>query len=182
MSLTISYKDSPILSALLGGTVTLTTAGKYLEGNIAVTTTPGLEYETGIFTPSANIARATVSFSNSHSTVPFFVAMSDISGAFSIPNNTQLEWCYLDAYKAFGAGYPYDASNLRYGIVTYVYKSNSNPTTATTQLVYNSDNTSTTDGTYARYWVTESNFYPYTRSSSRYWRANRNYKWIAVWI
>lgn len=141
----------------------------------------GLEYETGTYTPTSNTARPTISFSNSHTTTPFLVAMSDTSTASGITSSSNTAFCFFDMYRLTGAGYPYSTSATYYAIAYYTYRSSNASSTSSVQCGYNSDNTGTSSSSYSRYWVTASNFHPYSNSSSRYWRNGRTYKWIAVW-
>ena len=141
----------------------------------------GLTYETGTYTPTADTARPTISFTNSHSTTPILVAMVDTSSASGITSNSNILFCYWDPYRAFGSGYPYSTSATRYAVAYYSYRGSNNASSGGVLVQYNSDNTSSSSTSYSRYWVTSSAFYPYSNSSSRYWRANRTYKWYAVW-
>lgn len=141
----------------------------------------GLEYEQGTYTPTADAARPTISFSKTHTATPFLVAMVDTSSASGITSSSNTSFVFFDMYRLNGSGYPYSTSATRYALAMYTYRSSSNSTLSSTQVQYNSDNTSSTSSSYSRYWVTASGFMPYSNSSTRYWRANRSYKWIAVW-
>lgn len=138
----------------------------------------GLTYESGTYTPTADTARPTISFTGSHTSPPMLVLMSDTSSASGITSNSNTIFCYENVYEAFSSGYPYSTSATRYGVASYTYRSSNGSTTASVQVQYSGTGTSTS---YASYWVTNSAFYPYSNSTSRYWRKNRNYKWVAVW-
>ena len=71
--------------------------------------------------------------------------------------------------------------NPRYGQVAYMYRGTNDTTTYSTldALIYNTSDE--TNANYVRYWATETGFKPSTNNTSRYWRAGRTYKWIAVW-
>lgn len=45
----------------------------------------------------------------------------------------------------------------------------------------NSDNAGSGGINYPRFWTDELGFTPNSASTSRYWRAGRTYKWIAIW-
>lgn len=144
----------------------------------------GLEYETGTYIPSSNIARPTISFSKTHSSMPVFVMMSDATDSNPATSYTNHAFVYADWFVFTGQGVPAnDVTNARYASIGYVYRgsSASNVSTNITALSYKSSNTSASTADYPRYWVTESNFMPNSNSTSRYWRSGRAYNWIAVW-
>ena len=143
----------------------------------------GLECESGIYNPSADIARPTISFSQTHTDVPIFVGMSDATGTLDTTSDTNQLFVYFDSWGAFGEGYPYSGSAYRYATVLAAYRGTSaySINTSIRMLSNKSSSTIDTGNTYPRYYVTPSNFKPYADSTSRYWRAGRTYKWIAVW-
>ena len=141
----------------------------------------GLTYETGTYTPTSNIARPTISFTNSHSTFPVFVGMYDTSAASSITGSSNLTFVYFDVYAWTAGSFPYSTSASRYAVAYYSYRSSNSTSSSGATVAYSNANTSSESSSYSRYWVTTSAFYPYTASNSRYWRSGRTYKWIAVW-
>lgn len=140
----------------------------------------GLAYETGTYSPSADIARPTISFTGTHSEAPIFIAMTDISSASGLTSNSNVTFTYYDPYKLFGSGFPTSTSATSYAIVEYTYRSNSYGGSRVT-CTQKSDSTTDTTTSYPRYWAFPTGFKPYSNSTSRYWRSGRNYKWIAVW-
>ena len=166
-------------------------SGKTFYGKDGVLTTGtasggggGLVYETGTYTPTTDIARPSISFANQHTEAPVYVAFFDMTGTEDSADNSGISMVYTDCYKLWGYGYPYSRSGgtYRYATVQYIYRGTSatSVNSGTVHFSYNSDNTKTTSG-YPRYWVTNTGFNPYTNSTSRYWRAGRTYKWIAIW-
>lgn len=140
----------------------------------------GMTFETGTYTPSSDIARPTISFANSHSEAPVFIFMVDVENDNDTTTNTNIVFCYQDFYKLYGTGIQYNSSSKRYARASYTYRSSSiSSSVALTQ--YNSDSTGSSSTSYPRYWATESEFHPYSNSTSRYWRAGRTYKWFAIW-
>ena len=173
---------------LVSGSETKTANGTYDVTNLAelivnVASSGGLVFESGTWTPSSDIARGTINFSNTHTEAPIVVVLSDATGTASSETNSNHAFMYWDYYKAFGVGIPYSSTGFRYAHVTYSYRSNSTSSLsqATTVCSYNSDNTTASGVNYPRYWATNTGFYPYTNSTSRYWRAGRTYKWFAIW-
>ena len=135
----------------------------------------GLVYETGIYKPTADIARPTISFANTHQTAPFAVLIVDISNT-TTSSNSNLVWGILSWYNAFGSTYVSGSYNY-YSRTMHIYRTSS----STTAGGY-SQSTLTGSGTSAvEYNMTASAFYPYSGSASRYWRKNVSYQWIAVW-
>lgn len=141
----------------------------------------GLVYESGIYTPTADTAVPTISFSNSHTDCPFFAMIGDADGYLNTANSN-IRVIYVYTADICGEIYT-SSSNIFYGEVRYAYRGSngSSLSTSTSTLSYPSSNTGTSSFSYPRYWVTPSAFKPQTSSNSRYWRKNRNYKWIAVW-
>lgn len=172
------------------GSETKTANGTYdvtnlaqLVVNVAGGGGSGLEYETGTYSPSADIARPTITFSKTHSEAPALVFFADATGTAHSETNSNYLFCFCDPYKLWGVGYPYNSSGLRYANAWYCYRStNTSSISAGGYVITNkSGSTSSASPTYPRYWASPTDFHPYSYSSSRYWRAGRTYKWIAVW-
>ena len=175
-------------SELVSGSETKTENGTYdvtnlasLIVNVAGGGGSGKTFETGTYTPTSDTARPQIKFSGTHTVPPALVFMSDTSSSSGISSNSNTSFMLCDMYRCFGAGYPYSTSATRYAIACYSYRSSNSSTVGSVQIQYNSDNTSTSSSSYYRYWASTTDFHPYSNSSSRYWRANRTYKWIAIW-
>ena len=143
----------------------------------------GLEYESGTYIPTADIARPTISFSKTHSVPPSIVSIYDVSTTFpSTSSNICMD--YVDVYRMFSStGYPYTSTSptQRYATVTYFYRGAGNALSVGSQpCLYDSD-TASSGSSYAKYYVDTTGFQPTTASTSRYWRKDRTYKWIAIW-
>lgn len=165
------------------GTVDVTALAQVVV-NVAGGGGSGLEYETGTYKPSSDVAQPTISFSNTHSTMPFFVMMWDGTGTNASTSYSNLSFIYADWSAFNGEGVPNAGqSNCRYGLVSYCYRANSTSSVSqtVTALTYPSSNTGSGSSAYPRYWVTSTNFKPGTASTSRYWKSGRTYKWYAVW-
>ena len=144
----------------------------------------GIEYETGTWTPSEDVASYVISFSNTHTEAPFFVLLMDATGTYSDTTNSNYGIEIKDWWKILGQPIYVSETNLRYGDVC-IYNRSTNATgmngSVSQYLTYPSSESSSASSSYPRYWMTESGFRAYTNSSTRYWRAGRTYKWIAVW-
>lgn len=138
----------------------------------------GLTYETGTYSPTTNIARPTINFSNAHTEMPSFVMIADATGTDATTNNSNYA-CTISVFTSFvGGGVPSSSTtSCRYGSVAYVYRSSSNPT----QTVTGISSLTGTSSSSMPYWVTNTGFIPSSASTSRYWRTGRTYKWIAIW-
>ncbi len=168
-------------SDLTASGLTVTAPKGYYPAAATFTLTGALECETGTYTPGNNIAKPTISFANSHTNPPAIIVMTDTSSASGITANSNTAFMLIDFERLNGAGYPYSTSATRYALAAYIYRTSNGSTLGSTQIQYGSDDTGSGSTGYYRYWATASAFYPYSNSSSRYWRSGRTYKWIAIW-
>ena len=143
----------------------------------------GLVYETGTWTPSEDVARGEIFFTNTHSDMPIFIMLTDVKEEYFDTLYSNLAFFYMDWEKAFGAPIYTGTSTMQYGLSYNRYRSsNATGTTASFNgFSYPSSNLGDDSTAYFRYYATNTKFMPYTGSTSRYWRAGRTYKWIAVW-
>ena len=155
------------------GTVDVTSLAEVV---VAVSGGGGCDYETGTYTPTADIARPSISFSKTHSTPPVLIGMSDVSDNSTITGNSVVVWLFFDAYQQNGSGYPYSTEVQRNSVMFYSIKTSSGVSNSGLMITYSSDNPASTDKYYSRYWATESGFRPWANDNSRYFRKNRNYK------
>ena len=186
-----SKNGTPVLvqaSELVSGSQTFAANGTFDVTNLAeaiinVAGNSGLPYETGTFSPEADISRPSISFVGQHSEAPVLVAMSDTKNTPNPTNNSNMLFTFFDMYKLWGYGVPYSGEAYRWAFIACAYRSTSSTSLSTngTLTQFNSDDTGTSTNAYTRYWVDSSGFRPYSSSGSRYWRAGRTYKWIAIW-
>lgn len=143
----------------------------------------GLTYETGTWTPTADIARGTISFSNSHSEPPVAIVLADATGTASSTTNSNHMFVWFDVQRLTGHGFPYSSSGFRYAAAYYSYRGSSTSSLSNSGYLCSQQTTSTgaSGVSYPKYWATASEFHPYSQSTSRYWRAGRTFKWIAIW-
>lgn len=140
------------------------------------------EYETGTYTPTSDIARPTINFSNTHTNPPSIIVLADANQTLAAAANANLYFTYIDHERLFGYGWPYSTSARRYGAALYCYKQSNGISNSQSTFSYSSTNTTDTSTSYPRYFATPSNFKPYTGSTSRYWKSGRAYKWVAIWF
>lgn len=142
----------------------------------------GLAYETGTWTPSEDVASYVIPFTNTHATAPFYYTISDATGTYDNTTNS----CYSISYNYYGQiigapQYPSSAS-LVYGRALCAYRGSSTTSiTTTVAAISHALNESGSSAGYPSYWATATGIKAYTNSDTRYWRAGRTYKWIAVW-
>lgn len=143
----------------------------------------GLVYESGTYSPTVDIARPTISFTGTHTEAPIMIMMTDATGTYDATTYSNYYFEYMDFEKISGAGIYTNTSGQRYGWVNFQYRTSSATAISynTNHLTRPSSNSGDSTASYPRYWATETGFKPYTASDSRYWRAGRTYKWIAVW-
>lgn len=143
----------------------------------------GLEYETGTWTPTEDIARPTINFTKTHTSMPLFVSIEDNTDTYDATSDTNYVFCY-ECWDVYHNKIWASESSYLYGKVTWNYRASNASAIisgAGINLTYPSTNSASSNNQYPRYWVTETEFKPYTNSTTRYWRAGRTYKWIAVW-
>lgn len=132
----------------------------------------GLETESGTWTPTSDVSDHTITFSNTHTTGPFYYVISDITQSLSEANSCS-GVSYSNFYRLTGYAMNYATSSIRYALAMQYYKGSS----ATTQSAAAVNITTENDTT----WGTSTGIRAYCGSETRYWRAGRTYKWVAVW-
>lgn len=143
----------------------------------------GLEFESGTYEPTADTTGEKILFTNSHSEAPAFIMMVDATGTANTTSNTNMQFVWYDYYKLYGVGMPWSSSAYRYASAYYAYRA-TNTSALSVGGVHcsaNSDSQGTGGINYPRFWTDELGFTPNSASTSRYWRAGRTYKWIAIW-
>lgn len=166
-------------SELVSGSDTVTTNDTYDVTNLAQlivnVSGSGLEYETGTLTPSSDASTPIISFSNTHTDLPSYINIVDVTGT-TATTSSNLYWTFMNWYTAFGAIVKTTNSANMYGRYQYGYKSSSGASAGNIDCT---NTGSSSGGLY--YLVSTDRFGPYCGSGNRYWRSGRTYKWIAVW-
>lgn len=137
----------------------------------------GLEYEVRTWSPASDIATATINFSKAHTNRPFCVILQDVTSGLA-PSSSNLLWNIVSWYDLTGVGFATSGTATQYARVTFVTLSNSGSQSSSNFSISSLTSTGTSG---LSYHLTNSSFTAYTNTTSRYWRANRTYKWIAVW-
>lgn len=144
----------------------------------------GLEYETGTYEPEEDISRDEIDFAKTHSTPPCILMIHDVTQTNNQTANSNMAMVYFEPYRIWGVGWkPVSTNTTYYASVWMQYASSTSSSYGNNErhLQYSSDNTMDTGISYPRYYVNTDHFNPTTNSTSRYWRAGRTYKWIAIW-
>ena len=148
----------------------------YVNGSLIVGTASGggggLEYETGTWTPAADIADYTIPFADTHTEEPFYYSI------INSDNTTFVTTPYTNTFQSTigfkGGSIATNSSQNLYVSSIYCY-TNSGGTSST----YNYQSI-TASSTYSDFFK-KTGIRAYTNSTSRYWRSGITYKWIAVW-
>ena len=143
----------------------------------------GLEYETGTFTPAADVTDYDIQFANTHTTLPFFTNYMLAANQYDDTLNSALAINYINFESLYGAALYASSSNIYYGRTENLYRGSSSTSMSTSSgtVTYPLSSEDTTSANYPRYWATNTHLSLHTRSASRYFRAGKTYKWIAVW-
>ena len=130
----------------------------------------GLVYETGTWTPSEDVATGEISFLNTHSTAPVMAIVADNDTVTVADSNIGIVYGNWNALlgKPIQVG-----TSQRFASDCYSYTSTG---TSFGGAYSNAASLPALAG-----WMTSSKLYPYTGSTSRYWKSGRTYKWLAVW-
>lgn len=155
--------------------------GTWMDGVASMS--GGLEYEMGVFEPEEDVVRPTITFANTHAIAPFYVLISDSTGTYYTTSDSSYAMIFSDFGQINGGTVEGSGGLTRYGDLRSFYRGTSLEGLTVVNNVFYTPSTDSRDSStsYMRYWVTETCFYPYTNNSSRYWRAGRTYKWLAIW-
>ena len=168
--------------------LTVTENGEYSEEGVAYSPVTvnvaggggGLEFETGTWTPSEDIAKYTIPLQNEHTKPPFFYGIVDASGENPVTGSNV--YLYVVDNSQFG-GAPRSGTSgtaKEYGVAYEGYINGSQISTNARRFNAKADSGSPTGDQNVRYWAQEDSIFVYCGSDSCYWRSNRTYKWIAV--
>lgn len=141
----------------------------------------GLEYEEGIWTPEEDISRDWILFANTHEEAPFAYYIIDAEGYSDTQYSCQVV-TYFNYHQIAGIPVYLSSSTCKYAIITYSFRTTSetNLSSGYTQLDYPYTNQSENSSMYSRYWAKETGIRAYSNTTAAYWRADRSYKWIAI--
>ena len=155
----------------------------YSTVSVAVGGSGGLEYEAGTWTPSEDVASYVISFTDTHTVAPFYYMIADATDDYSNVTNSNYMLMYCNNHQIFGGAIYESESVIHYGEIRTVSRS-TNATSfvnGTISLAYPYTSSIVSGTSCPRYWATETGIKAYGNNTSRYWRAGRTYKWIAVW-
>lgn len=145
---------------------------------------PGLEYEEGTFTPEEDITEPTIYFTNTHEKSPIMWVICDVTDNGAPDNNTSAIELYVDPYRIWGTKYYINETTNGYGYLYGAINRNSNFfENFTSSFSHSSDEEIGLYNitSYPKNYCDNTCIKPKTKTTYGYWRANRTYKWIAVW-
>lgn len=137
----------------------------------------GLVYESGTWTPSEDVRDYTISFTDTHTTAPFYYVITDDSATYSSTTNSNYVCMFFSPYLFCGA-INMGANSSTGGFYAYTWH-RYRATDANT--LSSATNTSFTVESNISNWATSTGIRAYCTNGTRYWRAARTYKWVAVW-
>ena len=131
-------------------------------------------YEEGSFTYEGNDRTPDkVYFAKTHTKTPMLVIFYDNGEVLPETSGSTLHFTFLDYTKLGMINH-----TLKGHMRALYYGTNAK----NKDIVYDTSYEAPSGGnTYARYFVNESWFYPYSTSTTERWRNGRTYKWIAIW-
>ncbi len=138
----------------------------------------GLVYEMGTWVPTSDTASPSISFTNTHTSPPFFAMIADETGTLYTGSVTAILGLGIWVYEYVFGDSPFTtASTHAYGRVHRQYRDSSTSGQSGTNLTKLNDSTSSSS---VNYYLTTDSFTP-IGSSSQYYISGRTYKWVAVW-
>lgn len=131
----------------------------------------GLEYEEGSFTVDSAVGSHSVTFSNQHSTPPAMITLADATGDLNAKNAPCI-WSVINAKDIFGSKLEVN-TNTFIGYFQVCY--------SRTQSAVSPKTTFGSDDPPPFFSSSGFTFDIYSLDA-KYFRADRTYKWIAVWM
>lgn len=157
-------------------------ADGYSSVTVNVSGGGGLDYETGIWIPTGNTSRGDIYFARTHTEAPSCFFVYDSTTTQETTNAENLVVTYVNFHQFYGTQVTYGSSSHIYGLVGTRYRTSQTGTSGASIAISTPyTDTSDTKTFQSRYWAKEDHISVTSNSSSRYWRANREYVWIAVW-
>ena len=144
----------------------------------------GLEYETGIWTPTEDTVHGSIAFVNTHSKRPTFAYVFADEDSYDSTLGASFVFSFI-AFEDFGNPLYENEENFDYALKRSMSR--------TTEAMYftgagdkkirfsytEAPENPTND--YQNYYVTNTEIKPYTLDTAS-WKANTNYRWIAIWL
>lgn len=134
----------------------------------------GLVFEQGIYTPTADEQTPTFTFTDAHTSLPFFVGIFDMTET-AVPSTGLIQWVLLNYNALFNGTITYGSTTL-YGLKPFCTSIGSNMSATSSQITSLTGNETAS----MSYYLTTTGITP-NLTGTRYFLANRNYKWIAAW-
>lgn len=145
----------------------------------------GYEYETGEWVPSEDAYRGSIPFVNTHTKRPTIALVYMNESEYDDTLNVNFGSAFIgvedftnplianaDA-SCYALNFPISRTSNASGLSTTGGKIITNALSATYEDV-------TAD--YQDFYTTKDGITPYTGATTRFWKANKHYKWVAIWM
>lgn len=145
----------------------------------------GLEYESGEWIPAENVAHGSISFSNTHTKRPTFAAVFMDETEYDDTLNINFGSVFVGLEDFTNPLIPntdtdFYALNLP---ISRTSNATGLSTTGSKNIAYPYDyDYEELSNVYQDFYASKDGIFPYTGSDSRYWQAEKHYKWIAIWL
>ena len=151
------------------------------SGMIATGIMQGVEVESGTWSPTSDVYKATLNFSKTHTVPPAAFLVYDV-GATAATNNSNILICGADFNALFdsnydGGYYTSDGGIRAFKVNIYRYSGSDNSSVSK----FSTGRDGSGESGY-RYYANESSINAMGSTSSYLWRRARTYKWIAIWV
>lgn len=169
MSQTVVIDGEITLKSKIDGEISLRSM---IDGDLGVILgADGLEYESGTFTPTANVSGYSKLYRLPHEDAPFCVIVADKSGNANVAHNA-LALLIVDFNTLFGITMPSNDPELTYtAVMAQAYRN----TSATYPKSY------TTLYREGRGLITNEGFSVLSEADDTYFIKDHTYEWLAVW-
>ena len=145
----------------------------------------GYEYETGEWIPSENVARGSITFTNAHTKRPTIALVYMDESTYDDTLNINFGSVFVGLEDFTHALVPNEETSF-YALNLPISRTSNATGLSTTggkniAYPYNYEYEELSS-LYQDYYASKDGITPYTGSDSRYWQANKHYKWVAIWM
>lgn len=130
--------------------------------------------ESGTYEPLEDTNHPTISFANTHSTLPIYAIIYDSTGTSNSADDNF--YCSITNFYELYSGINLPNGTYWYARMQGAYASSTTGTASGSNIASLSGSTTTS----LPYYLTTSEFSPWV-NNTRYFRSGRTYTWIAVW-
>lgn len=140
----------------------------------------GFEYESGSFTPTAQVQSRSINFAKTHTKPPAVLICFDATQSTVSPSYSGVaEWVMLDGQQFLGTPFYWYSSAYK-GSIYYMYNNGSSQVNGAQGLTYGSTDTSQSGTNATRHYAREGA--ATLQVFNGHFLANRKYVWVAIWL